>query len=246
MLKVNIAIATITLARDAREEQLLKKALQVLASFNIPVIVTDGGSNKTFVAFLRSFPHFTVLQKSGGVWAQAKNSVLAAQATGVPFIWYTEPDKHDFFQTVLSAGLEELTLHDKLGVLLFSRSASALATFPSFQQMTETTINNCCREIIGKPVDYTYGPFIMNSTLAPYLHQVQNDPGWGWRPFIFGLAHRTGLMVEAKTENFLCPDDQRDDNASERIYRMRQLYQNIEGLVLSTKVIIEPTLPAQG
>lgn len=236
MQKEELVIATITLARDTQEEQLLRKSLQVLAAFDIPVIVTDGGSNDSFVSFLKSFPHFTVLNKGGGVWEQAKNSVLQAYASGVPFIWYTEPDKHDFFQKILNAGMDEITLGEKLGVLLFSRSASAFKTFPSFQQMTETSINNCCREIIGGDVDYTYGPFIMNSLLAPYLHEVQNDPGWGWRPFIFGLAHRTGLIVEAKTSDFYCPEDQRDDDAKERIYRMRQLHQNIEGLVLSTKL----------
>ena len=210
-----------------------------MAAFNIPVVVTDGGSKPSFVDFLQSFSHFTVLNKSGGVWTQAKNGVLTAYEMGTPFIWYTEPDKHEFFHTLLSIDINNLLLDENSGILLFSRSASAFASFPSFQQMTETTINNCCEEVIGKAVDYTYGPFIMNRRLAPYLHQVQNDPGWGWRPYIFGLAHRLNLSIEAKTEDFICPADQREDDATERIYRMRQLYQNIEGLVLSTKVNIE-------
>ena len=106
MDKNALAIATISWARDAQEEQLLRASLPYLVALNIPVFITDGGSNPGFLDFLQSFPHFTVLKPDGkGVWAQARKSVQAAQAAGYRFIFYTEPDKRDFFRQYLPAFL---------------------------------------------------------------------------------------------------------------------------------------------
>jgi hypothetical protein len=90
--------------------------------------------------------------------------------------------------------------------------------------------------VIGKKFDYTYGPFLLNSRLVPYLDHIKEDIGWGWRPYLFSVADRLGLEVAATTQNFQCPPDQQEDDAKERIYRMRQLEQNIRGIVLSTTI----------
>jgi hypothetical protein len=45
------------------------------------------------------------------------------------------------------------------------------------------------------------------------------------------MAHRTGLKLENYESEFNCPSGQREDDAAERIYRMKQLTQNINGLV---------------
>jgi len=240
MDKNNLAIATISWARNAQEEQLLRESLPYLAALEIPVFITDGGSSPIFLDFLQSFPHFTVLEPEGkGVWAQARKSVQAAQAAGTQFIFYTEPDKGDFFRDYLPHFLFVEPIDSQTGILLASRSAAGYATFPAFQRTTETTINQCCAEIIGKAIDYTYGPFLLNATLVPYLNLVSEDIGWGWRPFMFGLAHRLQYAVTHVTNDFSCPEDQREDSPAERIYRMRQLNQNIQGLVLSTTVALE-------
>jgi len=240
MDKNALAIATISWARDAQEEQLLRASLPCLAALNIPVFITDGGSHPGFLDFLQSFPHFTVLKPDAkGVWAQARKSVQAGQAAGYRFIFYTEPDKRDFFRQYLPGFLAEVTADDRTGIILASRSDLGYATFPVFQRSTETTINQCCAEIIGQPVDYTYGPFLLNSLLVPYLDLLPEDIGWGWRPFMFGLAHRLQYQVAHVTADFACPEDQREDSPAERIYRMRQLSQNIQGLVLSTAVTLE-------
>jgi hypothetical protein len=237
MDKSDISIATITWARSAGEENLLRESLTQLAALAIPVFVTDGGSGDYFLDFLRRFPHFKVLNTPGrGVWAQAKNSILAVHATASPYILYTEPDKLNFFRDALPSFLAAVPNGDQAGVVVAARSASGFATFPAFQQTTETTINRCCAEIIGKAIDYTYGPFLLTRSLAPYLNLVQEDIGWGWRPYIFGLAHRFGYQVSHFEGNFACPPDQRTDDLPERIYRMRQLSQNIQGLVLSTSI----------
>ena len=240
MDKNNLAIATISWARDAQEEQLLRESLPYLAALEIPVFITDGGSGPGFLDFLQSFPHFTVLKPDGrGVWAQARKSVQAAQASGARYILYTEPDKRDFFRDYLPQFIATTPAEDQTGIILASRSEKGFATFPAFQRSTETTINQCCAEIIDKPVDYTYGPFLLNAKLVPYLPLLPEDIGWGWRPFTFGLAHRLQYLIEQVTDDFSCPLEQRDDSPAERIYRMRQLSQNIQGLVLATAVTLE-------
>ena len=234
MNKNNLCIATISWARNENEEKVLTNALEQLASFNIPVFITDGGSRDSFLQFLQNIPHFTLLKAEGkGVYAQAKNSLQAAGQTGSSFILYTEPDKEDFFRAGLPSLLDRVEEAASLGVHLASRSKTGFATFPAFQQMTETTINNCCKELIGDDVDYTYGPFLLNKKLVAYLDKVYEDIGWGWRPFIFTIAKRLGLDVKAFVQDFACPEEQRNDDQKERVYRMRQLEQNIRGIVLA-------------
>jgi hypothetical protein len=80
---------------------------------------------------------------------------------------------------------------------------------------------------------------LLNSTLVPSLESLPDTIGWGWRPFAFNLARRLGYRVDAFEGDFLCPAGQRDETPSDRIYRMRQMSQNIDGLVLSTQVHLE-------
>jgi hypothetical protein len=231
---VNVCIATISWARNEEEENTLSESLTGLAGLGIPVYITDGGSSERFRKCLNSFPNFSV-QQAKGLWPQAKNSIRAAQQSGAHFILYTEPDKFEFFSNHLSNLLGQ-PVDDKTGVLLASRSSQAFSTFPSFQQMTETTINNCCKEVIGTDIDYCYGPFLFNVKLIRYLDALDDNCGWGWRPFVFAMAHRLGLRVESFKGDFYCPADQRQDDEGERIYRMKQLTQNINGLVQATIV----------
>ncbi len=230
-----LSIATMTWARNDAEEALLRRSLGLLAGLGMPVFVTDGGSPAPFLDFLRGLPGVTVLSPPRpGLWMQTRTSLRAARDAGTPFILYTEPDKADFFAQSLPQRLAEAVPDDGLGVRLFSRSGEGFASFPAFQQMTETTINACCREVIGVPADYVYGPFLLNRAVVPHLETLPETIGWGWRPYAFNVARRLGYRVAAVTGNFLCPEDQREDTPAERIYRMRQLVQNIEGLTLST------------
>jgi hypothetical protein len=231
----DIVIATISWARNAEEEGLLRDSLEQLSQLSLPVFITDGGSSEAFHRFLHSLPRFSVFGAKG-LWLQAKNSITEAAKSGAKTILYTEPDKLHFFAKHLPRMLQEKKMMDEVGVVLASRSTKGFASFPAFQQMTETTINGCCQEIIGKEVDYCYGPFLFNSKLVPYLDALPQNCGWGWRPFLFALTHRLGLGVDAFIDDFFCPPDQQEDDAGERIYRMKQLAQNIEGLVLATSV----------
>lgn len=229
----NVCIATITWARDENEEQILSRSLEQLASLNIPVYLTDGGSSENFKTFLNSFSHFTIFEAKS-LWPQARMSIREAAKSGAKFIFYTEPDKQEFFSKHLKTMLEQTTADDGTGVVIASRLERALATFPPFQQMTETAVNNCCEELIGKKIDYCYGPFLFNSKLLYLLEKIEDNIGWGWRPFLFVIAKRLGFEIKNYEGDFNCPQDQRDDNAEERIYRMKQLTQNTSGLILST------------
>ncbi len=236
MKLTEIAIATMTLVRDEEEDRLLRESLSILAGYEIPVYITDGGSPASFLDFLKGFPSFTVAgAPAKGLFAQIRNSLTGALPGPRPFILYTEPDKKFFFHE-LPAFLEEVTANEKTGIFLASRSKAGMASYAAFQQMTETCINKCCTEVTGHFLDYTYGPFILNKKLVPWLEQVQEDIGWGWRPFVFGVAHRLGLTLGEHRGDYLCPPEQQEDSAAERLYRMRQLEQSVRGIVLSASV----------
>lgn len=229
-----LCIATISWARDESEEELLRQSLTELSSLGYKVFVADGGSGKDFINFIRSLNHLSVLQPTQkGLWAQAKTSLLHALQSGASYVLYTEPDKLDFFKQ-LPTMLNDVEVNEHTGIVLASRSNESMQSFPTFQQMTEAAINNCCAEVIGKTADYTYGPFIMNSNIITHLRELPDDIGWGWRPYAFNIAHRLHLNIQAYTQHFYCPTNQRHDDSSERLYRVKQLAQNIEGLVLST------------
>ena len=231
------AIATITWARNPAEEVLLLSAIRELTAFGLPLFVTDGGSSGAFTRELRSMPQVQVSQ-SKGLWPQAKNSVTEAVRSGAQTIFYTEPDKLAFFRNHLPQLLATKQAGEKTGVVLASRTPQALSTFPPFQQMTETTINNCCAEITGNVTDYCYGPFLFSSRLLSCLDALPENCGWGWRPFLFVMAHRLGMEIDLFQGDFVCPPDQREDDATERIYRMKQLSQNIDGIVLATSQLL--------
>ncbi len=238
MHKNKLSVTTITWARDEQEETLLRSALSRLALMQIPVFVTDGGSGESFIEFLYSLPNFTVVQPLGkGLWNQVNSSLHATLSSNKTHVLYTEPDKLDFFTNSLENFIEEA--YETMGIVLASRTEEAFASFPAFQQTTETSINFCCAEVIHQPFDFTYGPFILNRKLIPFLKDLPADIAWGWRPFAFCIAHRLGYSIqEIKADNY-CPVDQRQDSPKERIYRMKQLHQNIEGVVLSTSVEVQ-------
>ncbi|MDQ3277904.1 MAG: hypothetical protein M3Q06_06240 [Bacteroidota bacterium] len=233
MDKTSLAIATIAWAQTKEEETLLLESLATLSRIGIPIFITDGGSSELFVEKLRQLPNIALFT-ARGLWTQARQSISEACQSGAKTIFYTEPDKLQFFQRHLESFITNGQWDEKTGVLMASRSAKAFATFPPFQQLTESTINQCCQEITGVEGDYCYGPFLFDHRLVQSLDVLPETIGWGWRSFLFAAAHRLGFPVAASAGDFLCPGDQRTDDAVERIYRMKQLAQNIDGLVLAT------------
>jgi hypothetical protein len=226
-------IATISLVRNEQEEATLRSSLTALAALGVPVFIADGGSPESFLQFLQSFPHFTVLSAKG-LWPQAKTSIEAAANAGAEWVVYTEPDKQSFFENDLLHLAAKAERSGDTGIVIASRSEKAYASFPAFQQMTEQTINQCCQEVTGLAADYCYGPFLFRAALVKTLSVLPENCGWGWRPFLFASASLSGYTLQTFEGDFLCPPAQATDDATERRYRMKQMVQNIEGLLLAT------------
>ena len=228
-----VAVATMTLARKPGEKRALEDALGDLAECGFPVFVTDGGSDEAFVEALRHFPAFSVCPPcTDGLWPQIERSLARAYASGARFVLYTEPDKRAFFRERLQRFVADAPDADDIGIVLAARDEAAMATFPPFQQYTEGVINRCCAEVLGKRFDYSYGPFLVHRDVLRRLSIVRREIAWGWRPYAFGIAHRLGLRVEQLEHGCACPAGERGD--SEGVYRMQQLAQSVEGVVMST------------
>jgi hypothetical protein len=243
MKAAEVAVATMTLARDPEEEVELSEALDALERVGLPVFVTDGGSSRGFADTLRERKNFTACKtQQRGLWGQIRESLFAAASSGARFVLYTEPDKHAFFEHDLAALLEESPHGADLGIVLASRSPEHFATFPPFQQYTESVINRCCAEVLGHPFDYSYGPFLLNALMVEGLYPCEHTLGWGWRQYAFSQAHQLGLRIEQLPRGGACPAGQREDDA--RVYRMQQMVESVRGLVLAAQTRVNGPAPA--
>jgi hypothetical protein len=227
-----VTVATMTWVRNATEETLLRRTLGSLAGCGLRVAVADTGTSRDFLHFLEQLPHFSVtVPTDTGLVAQIKASFRAAARSGSRFILYTEPDKQFFFERRLTDFLQAARDHAYAGVIVASRSPDSLLTFPRMQRYTEDVINHLCGELIGVECDYSYGPFLLNRTLLPFVETLDPTLGWGWRHFIFRTAHRLGRRVIPVIGDYPCPEDQRTEDAEEQAHRIRQLSQNALGLI---------------
>jgi len=230
----DVSIATVTLVRDDAEERLLRMSLQRVARTGMNVAVSDGGSRREFVEFLHTLDSFTVVPPAGsGLVGQVSASVRAAAAWQTAFILYSEPDKHVFFDGGLADFVASAPSDTASGLVLAGRDERSFSTFPAFQQRTEGAFNTICAEILGERGDYCYGPFLLNRALVSRLDSMRSDLAWGWRPFLFASARRMGYRVLHHVGHYPCPADQRPEDETDRIHRLRQLRQNVEGLIAS-------------
>jgi hypothetical protein len=92
-------------------------------------------------------------------------------------------------------------------------------------------INELLARLLGTAGDYSYGPFLMPRALAAEISAVPPDLGWGWRPHLFRTAHRLEFPVRFVIDAHTCPIEQRVEHHEERMHRIRQLAQNISGLL---------------
>ena len=226
-----LAVATITWVRSAAEGKALARSLARLADAGLPIAVADRGTASDFPKSLRKLGVRLTVASDQGLVPQVQASVELAATFGTPFILYVEPDKEDFFTSRLGAFIERMPNDDDLGVVLASRSAAAYQTFPPMQRYTEGVVNRLCGEVIGIPGDYSYGPFMMNRTLLRHIAALDPSLGWGWRTSTFVAAHRQRLKVLHLVDEHACPVDQREERDADRAHRLRQLSQNILGLV---------------
>jgi hypothetical protein len=231
----DICVATVTWARDTDEEALIRRALTTLSAAALPIVVADGGSSSRFVSSLRRVPHLTFAEPEGrGLVPQVKAALAAAARLQYEFILYTESDKQMFFEQKLERFLLNPPAADDVGVVIAARSDESFATFPRTQRVTESAINALTGDVVGHQGDYSYGPFLLNRRLAGYLDPLPADIGWGWRHYLFAVIARLGLRVVHVIDDLPCPQEQRAD--VEREHRLKQLTQNVSGLLLGMEL----------
>jgi hypothetical protein len=228
----SLAIATVTLARDPDEERLLRDSMTTLAEVGVPVIVADGGSGAAFVEFLRSLPRVTVTAPAEkGLVGQVRGSLARCSQLDAELILYTEADKRQFFAKDVRWFIERAAAVEGAGIAVAGRSEASFETFPPLQRYTEGSINRLCGEFLGGNGDYSYGPFLLHRDLAPHVDRVDAELGWGWRHFLFSVCHRLGRRIVHVNGDFSCPEEQRVETRAERLHRLRQLGQNVNGLL---------------
>jgi hypothetical protein len=239
MNRSRLCVATLTWARDDAEEQLLRRALEVLAESSSPTFVANRPAREQFAEFLLRRDGLTTVQPHApGLLGQVRASLNAALEAGRDVILYTEPDKEDFIRTGLTAFVDCAPDESDVGVVFAGRSAQSLATFPPVQRYTEGVINQLWERCGGPSGDYSYGPMLLRANLVRSLDRIEADIGWGWRHFIAGAASRLGYRIAHCVADYPCPRDQQAEDDADRLHRMSQLAENIRGLILSRTVSI--------
>jgi hypothetical protein len=233
---LNATVATITLARDAGEERLIHEAIRTLSQAGLEVVIADGGSPARFVDAVRILPHVEVHPSAhSGLVGQVQSAVSTAARKGAPWILYTEPDKLAFFTGGLSTFLDAAAARASAAIVIAARSEKALATFPPTQRVAESTFNRLFAEAVGVDGDCLYGPFLFRTDLVEDVRDIDRSLGWGWRPYLFARSLRRGLDISFIVDDFFCPDDQQPEGATEKLHRIRQLNQNLTGLLAGVR-----------
>ena len=227
-----IAVATMTWARSDADARRLLASLRRLTALGLPTAVADRSDDPAMRQQLSGLDVVLAPPGAATLVAQIQASVALAAGFGRPFIFYTEPDKDDFFAHGARRFLALAPDHADIGVILAGRSAESFQTFPPLQRYTESVINHLCGDVVGRAGDYAYGPLLFARALAPFVAALDPRVGWGWRTAVVHAAHRCGLHVLEVTGNYPCPADQLEETTSERALRLRQLSENVLGLSL--------------
>jgi len=226
----DVAIATMTRPRDDREAALIVRALARLSRTSLPIAIADGGSPPRFVDAIRQLSGVTLVPpQRPGLVGQVQGSLTAADETGRPYLLYTEPDKRGFFDGGLMDFVRRAPTNS--GVVLAARSASAFQTFPPFQRLAEAAANELCGSVVELDTDFFYGPFLLHRRLMAAVARAPQTLGWGWRPFVFAIAHRLGFPIATVVGDYRCPRGQRQEDDGDRRHRVRQLAENAAGLI---------------
>jgi len=232
MPNTTVAIVTMTWARTRDEEELLLHSLRIVATLGFPIALADREGRREFVDELARLPHSVVVAAGErGLVPQIKAAFDGAGRYTPDLLLYTEPDKAVFFAGAAAQVVERGLRVGVPALILASRSTASVATFPPMQQYTESVVNRLTGELIGERGDYSYGPFLMPRQLLPVVATLPGQLGWGWRFAIFRAAHREGIAIEHAVGDLPCPLEQRHEGEKEREYRIRQLGENLLGLV---------------
>jgi hypothetical protein len=229
-----IVIATITLARGPEEERGLLDSIQKLAATGLPLVIADGGSRKQFVRKLKALANDVVMPEKKGLVLQVKAAFFAAlrQFPDKRAILYTEPDKYPFFEGGIFELIRGAGESKRFGVAVASRDGKSFRTFPKGQQEAESFMNEAFSWVIRRKGDFCYGPLLLSRRAAELALDAPNHLGWGWRFWTMQKAHAAGLRITPIELSVPCPKEQRgEDSLADRLYRLKQLKQNVEALL---------------
>ena len=230
-----IAVVTITLARSREDEKALLRSLEKLAATGLPLVIADGGSERQFVKQLLAFTNYVVVPDGKGLVPQVKSGIAATlhQFADKAAILYTEPDKYLFFEGRLLEFITAVRATKRFGVAVAARSEKSFRTFPKGQYEAESFMNEAFSWVVGAKGDYCYGPLLLARRGAEMALDAPNDLGWGWRFWTMRRAHAAGLQLSIVEQNLPCPKEQRrEDSLKDRLYRLKQLRQNLEAISL--------------
>jgi len=225
-----LAVATIARGHDERERVMVLRTMCNLAELDVPVFV-GLGMPYGFDAEIRAIgPQFTVFRCAQ--FAFQFRSAFRAAAQAHQTVLYLEGDKDYFtsrlieflrqaFATITREGIESL--------LLFGRSASAMATFPEHQQRTEMAVNLAIQGLTGQELEMIYGPKLFLNGIAAHINDAPTDLT-GWQPLLWlvGAAFRIGGRIgQVTSDEFVCSERQRQETSP--VYRMAQFRDNVVG-----------------
>ena len=211
----------------------MRRALERLAGLGLPVAAADGGSGESFVRFLKELGFRVAKPRKRGLVPQVKAGVaLGANSLGREFLLYTEPDKLLFFEGALLDFIHQVRSGSRFGMALAARDEAGFASFPEWQQFTESSMNRVTADWTGQPGDYCYGPLLFRAADADRVRHAPDELGWGWRFFLLGGLLREKRRVAPLPLAVGCPPEQQKDRRTDRQYRTRQLRQNLDGLLL--------------
>jgi hypothetical protein len=227
-----VALVTVTWARTSSEEDLLVRSLAAAATLGLPMAIGDRNGRPEFVESLSRLPHTVVVRtREPGLLPQITAAFDAAATFAPQTLFYSEPDKEVFFAGAAVRLLEHARRYGESALVMAARSDASFATFPPMQRYTESIVNQLCAELIGVPGDYSYGPFLMPRPLLSHLRALPSTLGWGWRLAAFRAARREGLPIVHVPDDLPCPVEQRQEDEADRVHRLRQLSENLLGLI---------------
>ena len=184
-----VGVVTVTLVRNAQEERWMRRALERLAGLGLPVAAADGGSGESFVRFLKELGFRVAKPRKRGLVPQVKAGVaLGAKSLRREFLLYTEPDKLLFFEGALLDFIHQVRSGSRFGMALAARDAAGFASFPGWQQFTESSMNRVTADFTGQPGDYCYGPLLFRAADADRVRHAPDELGWGVAVFSAGRA----------------------------------------------------------
>lgn len=218
MKKHDIAITTVSWARDHHEEKIIFESLQKLSELELPIIVADRGSPYSFVKKMRTLPNVNILEAED-LTDQLIQSHQIASEFGEN-LFYIAPDRQDFVEKYAHEFVEKFRTFTKPTLFSASRTPKSFATYPQFQQRAEGFVSYVIGDYVGHEEDYLFGPKIYPASLVHYFKFITGNLGWGLEAFVYVVAHRLGIKFDFLPCTVDAPKDFLRNANEQKLYRL--------------------------